>query len=54
MAEYCELKTIFGVEGELEVEGSHATWRNCMWDVLGKGWREEEVSGKLSLKSQVV
>ena len=27
-AEYCELKRKFGMEGELEVVGSHATWRN--------------------------
>ena len=36
------------MEGELEVVGSHAILRNCMWDVHEEGWREE-VGGKSSL-----
>ena len=39
----------FGVEGELEVVGLCATWRNCMCDVHEVGGREE-VRGKSSLK----
>ena len=36
--EYHELKRKFGVEGELEVVGLHATWRNGMRDVHDEGW----------------
>ena len=35
-AEYCELERKFGMEGELEVVGSRATWRDCVWDVHEK------------------
>ena len=27
------MKRKFRMEGELEVVGSHAIWRNCLWDV---------------------
>ena len=37
------------MEGELEVVGSCATWRNCMLDVHEEE-RQEEVGGKSSLK----
>ena len=44
--EYCGLKRIFGVEGELEVVGSRETWRNCVRYVHEEGW-QEEVRGNL-------
>ena len=31
------------MEGELDVVGSHATWRNYVRDVHEEGWREEVV-----------
>ena len=37
------------MEGELEVVGSHATWKNCVRDVHEEGW-QEEVGGKSSPK----
>ena len=37
------------MEGELEVVGLHAAWRNCMRDVHEEGW-QEEVGEKSSLK----
>ena len=48
-AEYCELKRKFVMGGELKVVWSHATWRNCMWDVHEERW-QEEVKEKSSLK----
>ena len=36
------MKRKFGVEGELEVVGSHATWRNCMWDMRNDGKKKWE------------
>ena len=29
------------MEGELEVLGLYATWRNCMRDIYEEGWQEE-------------
>ena len=37
------------MEGELEVVDPHATWRNCVRDVLEEGW-QEKMRGKSSLK----
>ena len=34
-------KRKFGMEGELEVVGSRATWRNCVQDVHEEGWQEK-------------
>ena len=36
------------MEGELEVVGVHATWRNCMRDVHEEGWQEEWEGSLLS------
>ncbi len=30
LVEYCKLEKKFGMERELEVVSSHATWRNCV------------------------
>ena len=40
-AEYCELKRKFGVEGELEIVGLCAIWRNCMFDAHEEGWQNK-------------
>ena len=39
-AKYCVLKRKFGMEGELEVVDSHATWRNCMRIFMRKDGRK--------------